>query len=110
MSRSFKSLFTLNSLFLAAAASCALVLFSVAATPRLGAADTPELPMPDGSGDTPEMLIDLLQTNLGPVAQIRRRVLRRDQPSNSSARPNAGDCRFECNAAARQWAESQEIP
>ncbi len=44
-----------------------LALLSIAATPRLGSYDIPELPMPDGSGDTPEMIIDLLNTKLGPV-------------------------------------------
>jgi glutathione peroxidase-family protein len=74
MSRSFKSLFTPGSLCRAAMMSCALVLFSVAATPRLGAEDIPELPMPDGSGDTPEMLIEMLQTNLGPVVNRQDRI------------------------------------
>ncbi len=36
--------------------------------PRLGAQDIPELPMPDGSGDTPEMIVKLLPNNVGPVA------------------------------------------
>src|SRR5262245_37219432 len=64
MSRSFKSLRLLLRGF---AASSLLVLLSLAATPRLGAFDIPELPMPDGSGDTPEMIIDLLNTDVGPV-------------------------------------------
>lgn len=48
------------------AAICVLLL-SVAATPRLAVEDIPELPMPDGSGDTPEMVIDLLP-GAGPAA------------------------------------------
>src|SRR5262249_4790510 len=64
MSRGLKSPGLLIRAF---AASSLLVLLSVAATPRLGTFDIPELPMPDGSGDTPEMIIDLLNTNVGPV-------------------------------------------
>jgi thiol-disulfide isomerase/thioredoxin len=59
MTNSLKPFFTVSLLIRAFAASCVLLL-SVAATPRLGVEDVPELPMPDGSGDTPEMLIDLL--------------------------------------------------
>lgn len=36
--------------------------------PRLGAQDIPELPSPDGAGDTPEMIVKLVPSNLGPVA------------------------------------------
>src|SRR5581483_666217 len=46
--------------------SLSLVLLALAA-PRLGAQDIPELPLPDGSGDTPEMLVKLVPSNLGPV-------------------------------------------
>jgi glutathione peroxidase-family protein len=56
------------------AVSGLLALFSIAATPRLGAFDVPELPMPDGSGDTPEMIVELLNTNLGPVANRQERI------------------------------------
>jgi thiol-disulfide isomerase/thioredoxin len=59
MTNSLKPFFTVSLLIRAFAASCVLLL-SVAATPRLGVEDVPELPMPDGSGDTPEMIIDLL--------------------------------------------------
>jgi thiol-disulfide isomerase/thioredoxin len=59
MTNSLKPFFTVSTLIRAIAASCVLML-SVAATPRLGFDDAPELPMPDGSGDTPEMMIDLL--------------------------------------------------
>lgn len=65
---------SLGLLVRAMAVSAVLVLFSIAATPRLGAADIPELPMPDGSGDTPEMIIDLLNNNLGPVAHAQDKV------------------------------------
>jgi glutathione peroxidase-family protein len=71
MSRSLKS-FALAARV--AAASCLLVLFSIAATPRLGAMDTPELPMPDGSGDTPEMIVDLLNAAAGPVVNRQTQI------------------------------------
>jgi glutathione peroxidase-family protein len=74
MSHRFTSLMTFNTFFHAVVLSCVLVLFSIAATPRLGADDIPELPMPDGSGDTPEMLIDMLQTNLGPVVNRQDKI------------------------------------
>jgi glutathione peroxidase-family protein len=59
MTNSLKPFFTVSLLIRALAASCVLLL-SVAATPRMGVEDVPELPMPDGSGDTPEMIMDLL--------------------------------------------------
>jgi thiol-disulfide isomerase/thioredoxin len=59
MTNSPKPFFTVSLLIRAFAASCVLLL-SVAATPRLGVDDIPELPMPDGSGDTPEIVIDLV--------------------------------------------------
>jgi glutathione peroxidase-family protein len=66
MSRSLKSFFKFTRL-LPAFAATGILLLSVAATPRLGVEDIPELPMPDGSGDTPEMIIDLFPSNIGPV-------------------------------------------
>src|SRR5262245_22011940 len=59
MPNSLKPFFKVSLLIRAFAVSCVLLL-SVAATPRMGFEDVPELPMPDGSGDTPEMIIDLL--------------------------------------------------
>ncbi len=59
MPNSLKPFFKVSLLIRAFAVSCVLLL-SVAATPRLGLEDVPELPMPDGSGDTPEMIIDLV--------------------------------------------------
>src|SRR5262245_11545929 len=64
MSNSLKPLSKITLLIRAFAASCVLML-SVAATPLLGVEDVPELPMPDGSGDTPEMVIDLSPTSAG---------------------------------------------
>jgi thiol-disulfide isomerase/thioredoxin len=59
MPNSLKPFFKVSLFIRAFAVSCVLLL-SVAATPRLGVEDVPELPMPDGSGDTPEMIVDLL--------------------------------------------------
>jgi len=73
MSNSLKPLFKFSLVLRAFAASCVLLL-SVAAVPRLGAEDVPELPMPDGSGDTPEMLIDLLPSNAGPVVNQQKQL------------------------------------
>jgi thiol-disulfide isomerase/thioredoxin len=42
-------------------------VFLAAGAPRLGAQDVPELPMADGSGDTPEMTIDLVSLVPGGV-------------------------------------------
>ena len=42
-----------------------LLALLVSAAPRLGADDIPELPMPDGSGDTPEMIVKLVPSNAG---------------------------------------------
>lgn len=58
----------------ALAVSC-VILLAVAAAPRLGAEDVPELPMPDGSGDTPEMFIDLFSA-AGKKEQIKLSSLR----------------------------------
>lgn len=48
--------------------SCVLVLMSLAAAPKLGVTDIPELPTGDGSGDTPDMFIKLVPNNPGPAA------------------------------------------
>lgn len=58
MSKSHNPFNNVGLLARALTVSCAFLL-SVAATPRLGN-NVPELPMADGSGDTPEILIDLL--------------------------------------------------
>jgi thiol-disulfide isomerase/thioredoxin len=58
----FNSSLALRSLMLS---SVLALMFMVA--PRLGAQDIPELPMSDGSGDTPEMIVKLVPNNLGPV-------------------------------------------
>jgi len=73
MSNSLKPFFKFSRLIRAFAASCILLL-SVAAIPRSGVEDIPELPMPDGSGDTPEMIIDLLPNNVGPVVNQQKQI------------------------------------
>jgi len=49
----------------AALLSFVFVAMVVAAAPKLGIEDIPELPKPDGSGDTPEMIVDLVQAAPG---------------------------------------------
>jgi len=73
MSQSLKPFSQFGLLIRAFAASCVLLL-SVAATPHLGAEDIPELPMPDGSGDTPEMIVNLLPSNIGPVVNQQKQI------------------------------------
>lgn len=52
--------------------SVVFVLMVVAGAPKLGAQDIPELPMADGSGDTPDMTIDLLPA--GAVGQTQMKL------------------------------------
>lgn len=52
-------------IFSASLLSAVFALVVVAGAPRLGVQDIPELPMADGSGDTPEMMIDLVPTATG---------------------------------------------
>lgn len=73
MSNSLKPFFKISLLIRAFAAICVLLL-SVAATPRLAVEDVPELPMPDGSGDTPEMIIDLLPGGAGPSGNQEKQL------------------------------------
>jgi glutathione peroxidase-family protein len=73
MLNSLKPFFKVSLLIRAFAASCVLLL-SVAATPRLGVADVPELPMPDGSGDIPEIIIDLLPGAAGAAADQQKQL------------------------------------
>jgi glutathione peroxidase-family protein len=54
--------------FKAFLASFVLVFFSLAAVPRLGMSDVPELPTADGAGDTPDMFIKLVPNSLSPAA------------------------------------------
>ena len=58
----FNSSLALRSLMLSS-----VLALMVLVAPRLGAQDIPELPMPDGSGDTPEMIVKLVPNNVGPV-------------------------------------------
>jgi glutathione peroxidase-family protein len=73
MPKSLRPFIKVSILIRAFAASCVLLL-SVAATPRLGIEDVPELPMPDGSGDTPEIIIDLLPGSGGPGADQQKQL------------------------------------
>ncbi len=77
MPKSLKPFLKVSLLVRAFAASCVLML-SVAATPRLGVDDVPELPMPDGSGDTPEIVVNLLsaagQQNQLKLSSLRGKV------------------------------------
>jgi len=75
MPNSLKPFFKVSLLIRAFAVSCVLLL-SVAATPRIGVEDVPELPMPDGSGDTPEMIIDLLPGGVDQQKQLKLSSLR----------------------------------
>jgi thiol-disulfide isomerase/thioredoxin len=75
MPNCLKPIFKVSLLIRAFAASCVLLL-SVAATPRLGVEDIPELPMPDGSGDTPEIIIDLLPGGADQQKQLKLSSLR----------------------------------
>jgi len=75
MPNSLKPFFRVSLLIRAFAASCVLLL-SVAATPRMGVEDVPELPMPDGSGDTPEMIIDLAPGGADQQKQLKLSSLR----------------------------------
>jgi peroxiredoxin len=63
------------SLFIRAIAASCVIILAVAASPRLGTEDIPELPMADGSGDTPEMFIDLF-SSVGKKEQIKLSSLR----------------------------------
>lgn len=58
----------LKSALRAALLSVGLAMMVAAAAPKLGTADVPELPKPDGSGDTPEMIVDLIQAAPGTPA------------------------------------------
>lgn len=73
MSNSLKPFFKV-SLFIRSYAAICVLLLSVAATPRLAVEDVPELPMPDGSGDTPEMIVDLLPGGAGPSANQEKQL------------------------------------
>lgn len=59
-------------------AGCLSIFFAlavIAASPHLGASDTPELPKADGTGNAPDMLIDLAPVSLGAVSRPQRMKL-----------------------------------
>lgn len=64
MPNSSQSAATLRTLVSSVIAICLFAALSLAATAKLGVSDVPELPMPDGSGDTPEMVIDLVPNRM----------------------------------------------
>lgn len=68
----FRKTFTSARVLGAMMASLFLVLL-VSAAPRLGSADIPELPMADGSGDTPEMVLKLVPPG-GPVVNAAKSI------------------------------------
>ncbi len=74
MSFSLKSSSKFSLLIRALAASSVMALLTLAAPPRLGVDDIPVLPMPDGSGDTPEMVIELIPNNVGPVVDQQKQI------------------------------------
>lgn len=54
------------------------ILFTVAviaAAPRLGTADVPELPKADGTGASPDMMLDMVPVNVGGVSKPSRMKL-----------------------------------
>lgn len=58
----------LNTIMHIALLSVVFTMMVLAAAPSLGTEDVPELPKPDGSGDTPEMIVDLIQATPGTPA------------------------------------------
>jgi glutathione peroxidase-family protein len=56
----------------AAALSLICALAVIAAAPRTGNSDVPELPKADGTGNAPDMLVDLAPVNLGAVSRPQR--------------------------------------
>lgn len=65
----FPPVFTSSLFARALAVSCLMVFMSFAATPRLGVDDIPELPIGDGTGDTPDMFIKLVPNAAGLAAK-----------------------------------------
>lgn len=65
-----------HTLFNACLLSVVFVLMVAVAAPRLGLQDVPELPMADGSGNTPEMTIDLLPVGATGQTQVKLSSLR----------------------------------
>ncbi|MGE0886950.1 MAG: TlpA disulfide reductase family protein [Blastocatellales bacterium] len=66
----------LKASFHATLLSFVFVMMVVAGAPRLGLMDVPELPMADGSGDTPEMLVDLVSATGGKQEKLKLSSLR----------------------------------
>jgi len=66
----------LKTVFQAGLLSFAFAMLVVAGAPRMGVADVPELPMADGSGDTPEMIVDLVSLAAGKQEKLKLSSLR----------------------------------
>lgn len=64
----------IGTFFNASLLSLFFVLAVIAAAPNMGSSDVPELPRADGSGDTPELMVDLFPTKLGAVAKQAERM------------------------------------
>jgi len=60
--------------FQVALLSLCFALVVTAAAPRTGNSDVPELPKADGTGNSPDMLVDLASLNLGAVANRPQRL------------------------------------
>ncbi len=65
----------IRTLFNVSLLSILLAVAVVAAAPRLGTADVPELPKADGTGAAPDMMLDMVPINLGPVSKPSRMKL-----------------------------------
>ena len=59
----------------ALAVALGVVLVLVAAMPGFGRDDIPELPSPDGSGDTPEILVPMIDKTTTKLSSLRGRVV-----------------------------------
>ncbi len=66
----------LKAVFHAALLSFVFAIMVIAGAPRLGTMDVPELPMADGSGDTPEMMVDLVSTTGAKQEKLKLSSLR----------------------------------
>jgi peroxiredoxin len=57
------------------AVSLSLMLLLIVASPTLGQQDIPELPSPNGAGETPEMIIPMLSAGPMKLSSLRGKVL-----------------------------------
>jgi len=59
----------------ALAVALGVVIILVAAMPGFGRDDVPELPSPDGSGDTPEIIVPMIDKTTTKLSSLRGRVV-----------------------------------